>query len=158
RGPCGCAYRARADRSDQPPRLRLGNRFTPARGAVQPGVAARARGSIGGRALSGMAQRAAADCHRSARGVMHRSRPRIVVRALAAAGAGTAACACARAANGAPPPVTGSAGNSAIGAFAAALEPRTFEFPRDHGPHPAFRQEWWYFTGNLAATDGERFG
>jgi len=88
---------------------------------------------------------------------MHRSRTRIVVRALAAAA--TAACACAPVANGAPPPaVTGSPGNSAPGAFAAALEPRTFEFPRDHGPHPAFRQEWWYFTGNLAATDGQRFG
>ncbi|KAA3624214.1 MAG: carotenoid 1,2-hydratase [Proteobacteria bacterium] len=31
-------------------------------------------------------------------------------------------------------------------------------FPRDHGAHPAFRQEWWYFTGNLKAPDGRRFG
>ncbi|HTL92332.1 MAG TPA: lipocalin-like domain-containing protein [Steroidobacteraceae bacterium] len=85
---------------------------------------------------------------------MHDSRTRSVVRMVAAA----AACACAQVSNGAPPPVTGSAGNSATGAFAAALEPRTFEFPRDHGPHPAFRQEWWYFTGNLAAMDGQRFG
>jgi predicted secreted hydrolase len=74
------------------------------------------------------------------------------------AAAATAACACAGISSAAPPAVTGSPGNSAAGAFAAALEPRTFEFPRDHGPHPAFRQEWWYFTGNLAATDGERFG
>jgi predicted secreted hydrolase len=42
--------------------------------------------------------------------------------------------------------------------FAQALEPRPFEFPRDHGPHPAFRQEWWYVTGNLDGSSGERFG
>lgn len=33
-----------------------------------------------------------------------------------------------------------------------------FQFPADHGPHPGFRTEWWYFTGNLAATDGHEFG
>ena len=42
--------------------------------------------------------------------------------------------------------------------FALAIEPREFEFPRDHGPHPAFRNEWWYMTGNLDAADGRRFG
>lgn len=42
--------------------------------------------------------------------------------------------------------------------FAMAMEPRTFVFPRDHGPHPEFRNEWWYMTGNLDATDGRRFG
>lgn len=42
--------------------------------------------------------------------------------------------------------------------FAQAQAPREFEFPRDHGPHPAFRQEWWYVTGNLDAADGTRFG
>jgi predicted secreted hydrolase len=26
---------------------------------------------------------------------------------------------------------------------------RTIEFPRDHGAHPEYRQEWWYFTGWL---------
>ena len=34
---------------------------------------------------------------------------------------------------------------------------RRVHFPADHGPHPDFRTEWWYFTGNLAA-DGRRFG
>ena len=33
-----------------------------------------------------------------------------------------------------------------------------FQFPRDHFAHPCFRTEWWYFTGNLAGTDGRRFG
>ncbi len=42
--------------------------------------------------------------------------------------------------------------------FAQASRPRAFEFPRDHGPHPAFRHEWWYVTGHLDAPAGERFG
>jgi predicted secreted hydrolase len=42
--------------------------------------------------------------------------------------------------------------------FALAIEPRHFEFPQDHGPHPQFRHEWWYVTGNLDSTRGERFG
>ncbi len=48
----------------------------------------------------------------------------------------------------------------------AALSSRTFEmaqpgyqfsFPRDHGAHPNFKTEWWYFTGNLSA-DGKEDG
>ncbi len=42
--------------------------------------------------------------------------------------------------------------------FARALGPREFTFPADHGPHPEFRSEWWYFVGHLAAADGRRFG
>jgi predicted secreted hydrolase len=42
--------------------------------------------------------------------------------------------------------------------FELATRPRSFEFPRDHGPHPGFRNEWWYVTGNLDAHDGRRFG
>ncbi len=38
--------------------------------------------------------------------------------------------------------------------FARALAPRPFVFPRDHGPHPEYQIEWWYYTGNLSA--GER--
>jgi predicted secreted hydrolase len=34
----------------------------------------------------------------------------------------------------------------------------TYEFPRDHAAHPDFRIEWWYYTGNLDAADGRRFG
>ncbi len=43
-------------------------------------------------------------------------------------------------------------------AFAQALAPQPLEFPRDQGPHPDYRQEWWYLTGNLDAVGGERFG
>lgn len=39
-----------------------------------------------------------------------------------------------------------------------ATTPRPFVFPRDHGPHPGFRTEWWYFTGNLTAEDGRELG
>ena len=37
---------------------------------------------------------------------------------------------------------------------------REFVFPQDHGPHPGFKAEWWYVTGNVRATDGtdRRFG
>jgi predicted secreted hydrolase len=42
--------------------------------------------------------------------------------------------------------------------FARATAPREFHFPEDHGPHPEFRNEWWYWTGNLAAPDGRPFG
>lgn len=35
---------------------------------------------------------------------------------------------------------------------------RAFHFPDDHGPHCEYRTEWWYYTGNLATTNGRRFG
>jgi predicted secreted hydrolase len=41
---------------------------------------------------------------------------------------------------------------------ARATAPRVFAFPRDHGPHPSYRTEWWYFTGNLTADDGRELG
>lgn len=34
----------------------------------------------------------------------------------------------------------------------------TFAFPRDHASHPDTRIEWWYYTGNVTAADGRRFG
>lgn len=41
--------------------------------------------------------------------------------------------------------------------FASATASRPLRFPADHGPHPEFRSEWWYYTGNVAAGDGRRF-
>jgi predicted secreted hydrolase len=32
------------------------------------------------------------------------------------------------------------------------------EFPADHGAHPGFRTEWWYYTGNLETEEGRLFG
>ena len=42
--------------------------------------------------------------------------------------------------------------------FRLALPGYQFEFPRDHGSHPQFRTEWWYYTGHLRAQDNRRFG
>jgi len=61
-------------------------------------------------------------------------------------------------AGAAPPPDPGVLPAGTGGGFAQAVAPRTFAFPDDHGPHPEFRQEWWYVTGNLDGADGERFG
>ena len=34
----------------------------------------------------------------------------------------------------------------------------SYSFPRDHASHEPYRIEWWYYTGNLTASDGRRFG
>ena len=52
-------------------------------------------------------------------------------------------------------------------AFCDAVSPASFEqaaagyryeFPRDHGSHPSYRTEWWYYTGHLQAATGRLFG
>jgi len=45
-----------------------------------------------------------------------------------------------------------------IEGYAKAEEARQFTFPDDHGPHPEYRNEWWYVTGNLDGPAAERFG
>ncbi|MDP7040947.1 MAG: lipocalin-like domain-containing protein [Myxococcota bacterium] len=45
-------------------------------------------------------------------------------------------------------------GNADLTGFARADKPRTFAFPQDHGPHPDFRSEWWYITGNVDSSEG----
>jgi predicted secreted hydrolase len=42
--------------------------------------------------------------------------------------------------------------------FVRALAPRPLDFPADHGPHPNFRTEWWYYTGNLRTAAGRHLG
>jgi len=42
--------------------------------------------------------------------------------------------------------------------YRAVTGPCGLDFPEDHGPHPDFKTEWWYYTGNLAAENGRRFG
>jgi predicted secreted hydrolase len=42
--------------------------------------------------------------------------------------------------------------------YQQALPGYRYEFPRDHFDHPDYRTEWWYYTGNLKAEDGHRFG
>jgi len=44
------------------------------------------------------------------------------------------------------------------GEWARVVGPRVWTFPRDHGAHPEYRTEWWYFTGNLQGDAGSRYG
>jgi len=51
----------------------------------------------------------------------------------------------------APPPATPPAP-----AFRPADPAHAWSFPRDHFARPGYKNEWWYFTGTLAAADGRR--
>jgi len=42
--------------------------------------------------------------------------------------------------------------------YPKATQARQFVFPADHGPHPEYKHEWWYVTGQLATDAGRRFG
>ena len=42
--------------------------------------------------------------------------------------------------------------------YKLALPGYRFEFPRDFFNHEPYQTEWWYYTGNLRAQDGHRFG
>jgi predicted secreted hydrolase len=42
--------------------------------------------------------------------------------------------------------------------YLAVTRPCRLVFPADHGAHPGYRTEWWYYTGNLATPDGRPFG
>jgi predicted secreted hydrolase len=62
-----------------------------------------------------------------------------------------------------PQAAGGVAVSSALGGddntgYQRVYQPRPFRFPEDHGPHPEFRNEWWYVTGNLADAAGRQFG
>ena len=48
--------------------------------------------------------------------------------------------------------------NNDIAGFQRALNPRAFTFPQDHAAHSGYKNEWWYFTGNLNTAEGRRFG
>lgn len=49
-------------------------------------------------------------------------------------------------------------GEDQAGAYPRITGPEPLEFPRDHGPHPAYRHEWWYVTGNVTTAAGRHFG
>jgi predicted secreted hydrolase len=98
-------------------------------------------------------------------------------RALAASGAALACIVALASSDPADPHAAGAPGASARGTaqaanaarempptarldsqgFRLAVPPYKFEFPFDHAAHPAFRTEWWYYTGHLSAGD-RRFG
>lgn len=43
-------------------------------------------------------------------------------------------------------------------AFPVVLPGYRMQFPRDHGAHPDYRQEWWYITGWLKTARGQDLG
>ena len=47
---------------------------------------------------------------------------------------------------------------SGPGAWRTASPGYELRLPRDHVSHPAYRIEWWYYTGNLADDRGRRYG
>jgi predicted secreted hydrolase len=49
-------------------------------------------------------------------------------------------------------------GNEQAEGYARVTGPVPMAFPRDHGPHPDHRSEWWYWTGNLRTAEGRDFG
>lgn len=77
--------------------------------------------------------------------------PAARVRTFALAALAALAGACRPAA---PPPVSadivGLMSGPAEG-YARALGPTPIALPADEGPHPAYRTEWWYYTGHLFA-------
>jgi predicted secreted hydrolase len=50
-----------------------------------------------------------------------------------------------------------SASVAQMPAYPEVVPGKAFVFPRDHGAHPEFRNEWWYVTGWLEA-DGKPLG
>ncbi len=42
--------------------------------------------------------------------------------------------------------------------YAEVTRPADLKFPRDHGPHPEYRIEWWYLTAALTGDDGRDYG
>ncbi|MDX1488938.1 MAG: lipocalin-like domain-containing protein, partial [Acidiferrobacterales bacterium] len=54
--------------------------------------------------------------------------------------------------------ITQALSNGSASGFVRAYSPRQFVFPADHGPHPEYKHEWWYITGNLRTDAGRHFG
>jgi predicted secreted hydrolase len=42
--------------------------------------------------------------------------------------------------------------------YPKVISNHALQFPRDHGAHPDYRQEWWYVTGWLKTARGEDLG
>ncbi len=54
--------------------------------------------------------------------------------------------------------VAATAPSADSGFFPAVTPGVELHFPRDHGAHPEFRTEWWYFTGWLETPAGKPLG
>jgi predicted secreted hydrolase len=42
--------------------------------------------------------------------------------------------------------------------YLSVTGPCGFSFPSDHGAHPGYRTEWWYYTGNLEGENQHPYG
>lgn len=51
-----------------------------------------------------------------------------------------------------------SGGNPPSPPFQRATAGYQYTFPKDHGSHPTYRTEWWYYTGHLRSKNGRSFG
>jgi predicted secreted hydrolase len=58
---------------------------------------------------------------------------------------------------GEPMELAAAMGGDTLG-YARADGIREFDFPLDYAAHPDYKTEWWYFTGNIFAENGRRFG
>ena len=58
----------------------------------------------------------------------------------------------------AEPATTAGSTAPAQGSWQRAAPGRVITLPADHAAHPAYRLEWWYYTGNLQAGDGRSYG
>lgn len=47
---------------------------------------------------------------------------------------------------------------AATAEFQIARPGYEYNFPFDHGSHPEYRTEWWYYTGHLRTANGRRYG
>ncbi|HEY3707664.1 MAG TPA: lipocalin-like domain-containing protein [Terracidiphilus sp.] len=54
--------------------------------------------------------------------------------------------------------VLAAAATSCAQDYKQALPGYQFKFPRDSFNHEDYQTEWWYYTGNVRAKDGHRFG
>lgn len=54
--------------------------------------------------------------------------------------------------------ISSALGSSDTTGFKKAMSVRKFHFPKDNGPHPDYKNEWWYYTGNLETANGRHFG
>ncbi len=48
--------------------------------------------------------------------------------------------------------------DGALLGFKQAVPGYHLTFPADHAAHPAYRTEWWYYTGHLRTTTGRTYG
>lgn len=54
--------------------------------------------------------------------------------------------------------VVASGANPHSPPFQSAIAGYRYEFPKDHGSHPSYRTEWWYYTGHLRSKSDRSFG